>query len=439
MSITKETASFIVLILTAVLLTCATGWAEDQLFTYEDKTFTAKLFKDKEGKKDILKLRVLKSDHKKSTVFSIPDPSRIVIDLLGAKVRRNKDFALASAPFVKAVRFGSHADKVRIVIDLKDNKTIPYKLSEASGQLTLTIESQTDSKETKTVVEPTPVKAEVEPSPLPKPTAVPEPTKAHITVESKSPSIVKAEPESETVVEESEVDEVIESLNKGNTKETTAKTKPDKEISKVIEQEESVHKEEKTVNAKKDKEELIEELIGKEPVVKVTVPAKTSTPQATKTKTPAPTPTEVAVPTETPAELQTAVATVQTTQSVRAINFGYNDNVKSNPVIKIDVVNKTQFELQKTEDKVYTLTIKDCREMKPELRLVNFPPHDFVGFTFVQAEPDKTDIVVKIGVERNKRIIATPNENQIWVTLQQEEKLETKSPPSGKKPGAPLK
>jgi hypothetical protein len=410
--------SRLLLICFCSLFVCLNANAENALFSFTGDSFKAKAIKVSQDGYEAVKLSVFQSQHKKSSVFSVPDPDRIVIDLLGATLKKNKDFTVKSSGLIKAVRFGAHSDKARIVIDLNPAKKSSYRTTESQGELTLLIESAGGSADNTPEEKSTKEKIIEQP----KPTSIP---KATATVKIKptvTPSPTKEPTIGAKVIAEPEIEVPV-------FKEPTIKA--GKATSKPLATEKMV--EEKIVIDENPEDSTIEDLLAKKPLPTATpVSQKTRTPKPVPTVIPTDIPTEaIIVATETPtAAAEKSVSTVpaQTplpqTQALKNIKFTYSQGVKLKPQIKVELVNKTQFELQKSDEKTYLLTIKDCREMKPELKLVNFPPHDFLGFTYIQAEENKTDINIKIGVERNKRIIAAPNENEIWISILEEEKPE---------------
>ncbi len=53
-------------------------------------------------------------------VFSIQNPPRLVLDMLGEQGGKNKSLPVADDTFLKGVRIGNHSDRARIVFDLTD-------------------------------------------------------------------------------------------------------------------------------------------------------------------------------------------------------------------------------------------------------------------------------------------------------------------------------
>lgn len=126
--------------------------------------------------------------------FSLKDPNRFVIDILGAKIKRNDSLELDS-DCITGVRVGTHPKFVRVVFDLRDNIIGEFRNNEillfnpekavtkVPPTLTpTTIPSPTltsiPSPTILTPVPPTPTKLLVTPPPPPPTETLPIPTKA---------------------------------------------------------------------------------------------------------------------------------------------------------------------------------------------------------------------------------------------------------------------
>lgn len=287
-------------------------------------------------------------------------PLRVVIDMPPSKNVKNTGLNVDKHTMVSALRIGVHQDKLRFVLDLRGKTTPQVSVSESARGTEIDV-----------FVPGTP-----EAQPTEAPTATPEPV-ATVQV------IV---PEFPTEVPESIVTEVPQT-SAPLTEEPTA-----------------------TQSA----------------ATATTVP--TSTPTAT--NTPAPTNTEAPTPSATATPPQpTATATplpVPPTAPPIAVasegprllefKFEYNESDKT-PVIRISLSERSQFTLSKADERLYKLTIPGTQLATLGLKLPQFPPHDFAGFTFLQAEQRESNAEVKIGVERGARISALPQENDILVRI----------------------
>jgi hypothetical protein len=74
-------------------------------------------------------LKIALPNTKKSSirVFSLPQPSRLVLDIVGLTTRANVTDTLSSA-LVKRVRVGSHPNRVRVVFDLQESVNLKSQL-----------------------------------------------------------------------------------------------------------------------------------------------------------------------------------------------------------------------------------------------------------------------------------------------------------------------
>jgi hypothetical protein len=93
--------------------------------TSSDKVKTAparaKLFSDREqtATATFIVLKIITPDKFQVTAAEVPDPNRLVFDFVGTKCRKSDPFLLFTNDVISGVRFGSHSDKMRVVIDVK--------------------------------------------------------------------------------------------------------------------------------------------------------------------------------------------------------------------------------------------------------------------------------------------------------------------------------
>jgi hypothetical protein len=114
----------------------------------------------------------------KTQQFSLEDPNRLVIDILGFQVAAAENYSLADSPVIQRIRSGQRGETARVVLDLKRPVTVSKFLSEDKKTLSFdlsSVESAPPSPPTTNVVD----------------TAAPEPTAA---AEPDEPS-VREEPE----------------------------------------------------------------------------------------------------------------------------------------------------------------------------------------------------------------------------------------------------
>ena len=333
--------------------------AEQQPLVFEEAGITAKIEADQADETSSVTFQLTSNRHEKVSVFSVPDPARIVIDLHGIKLKKNKTHKLNNFPLVTAIRFGYHDNKIRNVLDLSSSSLPPYRWSQSNELITLTLESPAAAKPVEpSSIRPVPapisedsdriedlIQIKKQPTQAP-PTATPspvEPTATRTPLATEAPTAI-------------------------------ATMQPTPEIQEVIE------------------EEILE---GSRHIKD-----------------------------ETSSLIKGSSARLELTN----ISFNYMPENKK-PYIRLVLSNKSEFEFQKFDIKTYILKINAAQIRKAELLLPHFPPHDFVGFTLLHAEKNNGNIDIKIGTERNRRISATPRDNEIWITIAEDEKIETKSLP----------
>jgi type IV pilus assembly protein PilQ len=76
----------------------------------------------------------------KYNLFTLTDPARVVLDLMGVELAAGKANVPPSDPLVKGIRMGTHPDKVRIVFDLIPAAGLPYHLTSVGDRLVVTFE-----------------------------------------------------------------------------------------------------------------------------------------------------------------------------------------------------------------------------------------------------------------------------------------------------------
>lgn len=145
-------------------------------------------------------------------------------------------------------------------------------------------------------------------------------------------------------------------------------------------------------------------------------------PTAASTPSPSPAPTETSAPTATPFPTVTPSQTtpvptlppISSNTRISGLNFEYAGSERS-PAIRINLDVRSEFKLSKTGEKTYTLSVPQASLGAPGLALAQYPPHDFIGFTFLQAQRKGEDVELTIGVERGIRITAVAQERDIVI------------------------
>jgi len=76
-------------------------------------------------------------------VFHLTNPPRVVVDLMGVKSTEVEEVLNFDGPWVKGVRMGLYADKVRVVFDLIPEAGLPYNIILEEGRLVVSFKPGT--------------------------------------------------------------------------------------------------------------------------------------------------------------------------------------------------------------------------------------------------------------------------------------------------------
>lgn len=347
----------------------ANCYADHLVSSFSDPQVAFELQETVVGQKPALQLRIQKKSVTGSTVFSLADPNRIVVDLAGPSLKKNKSVLVENDSIIGNIRLGAYPDKVRLVLDIKTALIPPYQWSESNNKVIITFNRDGSAPSGKSSYEPIATSPTPHPTPPPLEKATETPVPKPTIVPTTAPTVSHVEPTHAPVI----------------TPQISAK--PTLEIVTSL-----VPLATATKAAGFTPEEILntaEDTNGKAPVV--------------------------------------IVNEAEGQQAVRNISFAYSEDSK--PTIMIALKDRPEFEVTRKDEKTYSLSIKNCQISRPQLKLVQFPPHDFVGFSFISAEEQEGMTSVTIGVEKNSRISATPINNEIWIRIAEENKTITKSPP----------
>ena len=109
---------------------------------------------DRQSKDGVIAL-VLKAQLKSKpnvNIFTLTNPSRIVLDFEKGKLRHNEQFAVPDSPVVSTIRLGTHPAKFRIVVDIKGDYIPEFKHTQNNELVALTIvEKQLSQKKIRAV------------------------------------------------------------------------------------------------------------------------------------------------------------------------------------------------------------------------------------------------------------------------------------------------
>jgi hypothetical protein len=128
----------------------------------------------------------------------------------------------------------------------------------------------------------------------------------------------------------------------------------------------------------------------------------------TSTQTPKPT----AVPESSGTEEKKSPAHAKSAVTGFEFEYAKSDRL---PMIRIKLSERIEFKFSKVDDRLFKITIPEGGVASPALKLPQFPPHDFIGFTYFKAATTSTGLEISIGVERGIRINAFAQDSDILV------------------------
>ncbi|MBN8548725.1 MAG: AMIN domain-containing protein [Deltaproteobacteria bacterium] len=330
----------------ALLSTPFFAYAQERLLELKDPQLSFQLSEQLDAERTVAVLKIEAVTEQEISTLLLEDPLRVVIDLPPTSKNKHKTFALPKSKIMSALRMGSHADKLRLVADLRGQAIPRIVLNPSTEGVTIEL-----------VLPAIPVVEATH-------TATPIPV---ATVQ-----IIGAASEATATPTGTSVSQ--SSATPTATATATATSEPS--------------------------------------------PAPTLTPTATTIPNPTASPTAASLAPSTPPTQPPPSVAVVATGSPHLINFSFEyTNPEHAPFVRIELSDRTEFKLSKIEDRLYKLTIPGAQLATLTLKLPQFPPHDFVGLTFLQADQLSDSVEVKIGVSRGSRISALPQDKDIVIKV----------------------
>ena len=291
-------------------------------------------------------------------ILVLENPSRFVVDILGASSKSSKTYNTNSA-LVKALRTGIHADKLRIVLDLKTNVKPEFKVrSQGSNAYDIELsfsgsnqDNLVDDKDTKNLqVVSTTIKK----------TTITSTTSTTTTTTSTTSTTLKKEKTTTT-----------SSISATSTTTTSTTT---------------LVKKTTTTLAKSGKNQTSEELVNSQ--------------------------------TQLSPELKdnAKINKVSSGSVVKSIYFQVTENTKL-PALTFQIPGLKSYFLDKQSPFLYLLTLEDTSLAETHLSLPQFPPETFKGFTVVTAKQEGSKVMVKIYVEENTKLFPFINKDELWIKV----------------------
>lgn len=363
-------SSFGIVSLLLVLVHGVCAESTELLYSTKSKSIEIKLLSDPSKAEFLIEGELAKT----SVVFEVDSPRRVVVDIFYSKEKLEKRSNKA-IPLIKAIRVGTHKDKIRFVI-------------EPSSDTRLALVPDGEKKRVSIV-------AKV-PNPQISPTLVPTivPTITHTIAPTVLPTIAPS-----VSITTPTIMTVTPSSTSSQSPTMTADSAP-------------------TNNAPALKvESSVTPTLAPSPT-----PSATLTPTFTETPIPSLTPTATFTtqPTLTPTVAQKlTVATAPPTEVVLLGKsmLGFEFRLQGGEsIIELKLTERSQFRLVKERERRFKLTIPGIQSIPSGLNLPNFPPNEVLGFTVIQALQSDAGVDILIGVEDGKKAVAVNQDNSIIVT-----------------------
>lgn len=287
------------------------------------------------------------------TVFDVESPNRIVIDIPVTDIALPKGTKAIKSNCIKAVRFGSHKDKTRLVLDRTNSECIHSEKTEGrSFSISVTTlfdshpEEPAEAPANETTDTPNSVTTATQ---TPKPTETAKPTESAKPTETLKPTLTTLPT---------------------NTPHNTPITAP-----------------RETAAPKSTPEPTA-------PIVEITP--------------------STAEPTVVPESTQAAVQIITPSEGkvLKEILFSHEDE---QAVVKLSLSERSNFKLTRENSREYRISISDCKALQAGLTLPQFPPNDIVGFTLVKATQSEGKLDILIGVDDGMKATAVNKDSMIIV------------------------
>ena len=361
-----------------------------------------------DGTKSFIVLKISVPNDSKINAFLLSAPPRLVVDFEGASIKKSEDLQAPENGVIKQIRLGAHPTKLRVVVDLVKSTPPEYEWKAGKRQAIIKI------LEGEEPAAPAPTTPPAAPTIAPTVQATSTATK----VATIAPALPTAAPSITPTIQSQPTKPAVTPTS------TTAPTMT---------------------------------------VTLTPAPALTATPVPTSIPTTPPTvvPTETSKPTLSDMEGAAGIAgaapvagkgapqqpalpdyqtgaedslddvgedlgdiedskpaepqpKVPTTFSIKGYKFERLPD--KSPVLKI-LLNKprAQAQISKVDEETYKIEIKDCGLDNEDLELPQFPPHDFVGFVMVVAEPVGKNTEISVSVENEIVLATSVHDQEIWV------------------------
>lgn len=347
--------------------------------------------------------------------FAVDNPSRLVFDLQGVRLRKGRALNVAAPALVQALRLGVHEELIRLVIDCTGNVPPSFKVEGKTGRITIELKASQDT-----------VNLPPEESLLP--TATSETTWPAVPSPSTSPTVAPA------------ITEIAQQLT------TTTPVLPPTEasplpsesvaeipalVSPAVEATTSQSSSSLDQTPAESVATPIDTTSSSASVIIPASPTASPTPQPTATATPRPTKAARILATHTaapkvdhqptpqvaaPPTVPTGTPAVPTgTPVIQGVSFELL-SAQRLPTIVVAASKQGEFKLSRADDRTFELLLPGYSLLTPQLALPQFPTDEFMGITFVKPEDAAQGVKIRIGVDHGTRVGAVWQDARILIT-----------------------
>lgn len=367
------------------------------------------------------------SDVSTASVFSMSKPERIIVDLPTGRSLNWFRNIVVQRGIVQRVRIGSHAAKVRFVLDLSRASKGAYEVSNKAGVLRVTVKAP-EKKGSSSVKD----LARTSPEGVASVDTASGDT-ASVDTTGRGGVTVKKKPETLEIIATS-TPVTVNSPAPTRTPKPTQTPKPIRTVKPT-------HTFTPTNIAKPTRTSVVRPVVSSGPVA---TPAPTDTPM--------PTATVELQPTETP--IQTAIKAVQEQKSatehagsdrtegkvnlfptlasieisptpvagqsnsdrtVKLLSLGYEMSDKGEPCLRLKFSRVVSYQMVRSSQDLFVVTVDNVALRDSSLSLAHFPPAAFSRFVSARAQSEKNGLKIFIYIENGSYLLSIPKGSEIWL------------------------
>ncbi len=316
-----------------------------------------------------------------ATVFSVPDPARVVVDLAikssdvaavkKSSLRRPRNLPITKGTCCEAVRIAAHQDKIRIVLDLRGDQKLALASTKSSNRVVATLSH-------------TAVLREVPPAPT-------------ATTAAQKPAIISATRNLQ--------EEALDATPSASSQSASSQSASSQ--SAAVEPSFSPHS-------------LSERAISEASV------SQSSSSQSSSAHFSSSHGSESSGSISSPIAGSAVTLVPETSIQPRvpaltSIQFSLDtpEAATKGKYVRLITNHRPQYQLEKKDKKTYRLRINSCslavKGAVNGVGLPYFPPQDFEGVNMILASQKGSDVIVEISVDPQFRVTAIPGDDEIQV------------------------